>query len=307
MVGLCGVLNRPDATVGGIAERLAVTGDERAVDYRTDGAALGGLVHRSHPGLDGDPGTAVDGDVVALLWGHLYGHEENGRYVPRRRTAPNRSAADYLADRYARGGTDALAGLNGEYAAVVVDHRTGSVSLVTDRLGSRALFYTTAADGAVVFSTAIQALAADAFVDPHLDPEYLVEYLTYERAFGTKTPLAGVEKVPPGSVLTVAADGMTTTERYWYPEYDPEDRPLSAFVDELAARFRAALADRTADDATRGALLSGGIDSRLLVGVGDTDVAYHLTGWENRETRIARRVARTAGCAFRPLWRDRDY
>lgn len=307
MGGLCGILIRPDAAVGRVAGGLNVTGDERAVDYRTDDAALRALVHRSHPGISGDPGTAADGDIVVLLWGHLYGHERNDRYVPRHRTAPGQTMADYLAELYASHGTDALAGLNGEYAAVVVDRRAGSVSLVTDRLGSRALFYTTAEDGAVVFSTAIQSLAADECVEPRIDPEYLVEYLTYERAFGTKTPLAGVEKVPPGSILTVAADGATTTERYWYPEYDPEDRPLSQFVDELAARFRAALADRTADDATYGALLSGGIDSRLIVGVGDPDVAYHLSGWENRETWTARQVARTADCEFRVLWRDRDY
>jgi asparagine synthase (glutamine-hydrolysing) len=307
MVGLCGVVGRDGAEVASLSDGLVIHGDEQIGTHRTENGVLRSVVHRSTPGADGEPSRAASGDVVVLLWGSLYGHERDGRYVQRRRAAPDSSPGAYLADLYERRGADVLDGVNGEYAAVIVDERDGTVSLVTDRLGSRALFYTTAEDGALVFSTAIQSLAADEFVVPAFDPEYLVEYLTYERAFGTKTPLKGVEKVPPGSVLTVDADGETVTERYWYPDYRPEERSLSTFVDELAARLRAALADRMADDATYGALLSGGIDSRLIVGVGDPDVAYHLSGWENREMRIAREVAETAGCPFRPLWRCRDY
>ncbi|WP_254535527.1 asparagine synthase-related protein [Halomarina litorea] len=304
MVGLCGTIGRTESNALLSAQSIAYRGDELITGLHRQHVDAYSVEHQTRPGTSDRPGAA--GDVEVLVWGDLYGHERDGRYVPRRESHPTATTAEYLASLYTRYGFGCLAGLNGEFAAAVYD--AGTVSLVTDRLGSRAVFYATADDGSTVFSTAIQSLALDERLDLEFETDYLVEYLTYERAFGTKTPLAGVEKVPPGSVLTIhTATGATETERYWYPEYAPKNVPREYFVRELARRFRAAMADRMADRVDYGVMLSGGVDSRLLVGVGSPGVAYHLTGWESEETRTAREVARLAGWPFRPLWRDRDY
>lgn len=304
MVGLCGLVCRSEPSALPIAQSLARCGDERIARLERERVDAFAVDHRARPGTSDEP--AVLDDCEVLVWGDLYGHERDDRYVPRRESHPSASTAEYLAALYDRYGADCFEGLNGEFAAVVYDD--GSLSLVTDRLGSKPIFYTTADDGSVLFSTAIQSLALDEAFTPEFETEYLVEFLAHERAFGTKTPLSGVEKVPPGSVLTVDVDeGTTEAERYWYPHYDPRNVSRDFFVRELARRFRAAIDDRTADGADYGALLSGGIDSRLIVGVSSPRIAYHLTGWESEETKTAREVARVAGCTFRPLWRDRDY
>lgn len=310
MVGICGVVGGRSEAIRPMLTWLSVTGEERHVDVDdSDGAvALRGAFHPQL--VDGQPGRAGP-DLKLLLRGNVYGGKEsNGpEYVSRRMTHPTCSAVDYLAERYAEGGNEALAATNGVFAAVAYDSVAGTVSLITDRLGSKPLFYTRCDDGSVAFSTNIQSLAQHPSVTPAFDLEYLVEYLTYERAFGVKTPLEGVEKVPPGSVLTIDVESLSVSvDRYWYPAHEPVDRPWSYFVHEFVDRFRAALADRTVDDLAYGLLLSGGSDSRLIAGeLGPLATAYHLTGWMSEETQTAREVATTAGCQFVPLWRDREY
>lgn len=307
MVDFCAVVG-DGFDADAMRDRLLWTGRERVDRYETADITV---LDARRPDDEGGPASARTGDghLDLWLWGTVYGTDAGRAYTSR--PATERSAA-FVADRYAAEGSDALAGLNGDFCALAHDRRDGTVSLVTDRLGTHDLYYATDGD-ALVVSSSIQALARYPGVTPEFAPEYLQQFCVYTRAMGVRTPLVGVTMVPPATVLTHdIATGTLDAERYWRPTYRPLDRGRDFFVRAFRRRFAAALRDRLPADGQVGVFLSGGSDSRLvLAAMDDADrdrtTAYHLANWRSREARTADRVARTAGVDFELLERDADY
>ncbi len=241
-----------------------------------------------------------------LAWGSVWGFDGPDGY-----TVPDESSAAYCASLYGQYGLDFVSGLNGNFAGVVHDRDAGTVSLFTDRFGSRTLHCYRTDDG-LVFSTNVQSLPLHPAVETEFDVEYLAEYFSLQRSFGVKTPLKGVELLQPGSTATVSLDDRTVeSDRYWYPTYDPVDEPREYFSRRLVEILERAVAERTDAGTEYGLLLSGGSDSRLALAAlngADRDVhAYHLADWANPEAAVARRVAATVGVPITLLRRDRDY
>ena len=318
MVGLCGVLGG-GRVVPAMTEELAWTGEERRYAF-TDGAVdVRSLVHES-PTSSG-PATVADGDVTVCLDGTVYGFEDGsggragGEYRPRAAVDP----ATFCGRLYEEHGTAFASDLNGSFAGVLYDRVAGTVSLFTDRLATRELFYARPDDRTLVFSSRLQGVPLHPAVSTGFDRDYLLEYFACRRSYGVRTPLRGIQLVPPGSVLTVdlASDAIDPdVERYWKPRHRPVDLPFSRFVDEFVERLRLSVAERTAVEGTCGVLLSGGSDARLVLAaletLEDVDVdadviAYHISDWMTPEARLAERIALTAGVEFRHLRRGPDY
>ncbi|ADJ15590.1 asparagine synthase-related protein [Halalkalicoccus jeotgali] len=257
--------------------------------------------HPSEP-----PPVRTGTDVTVWLWGSVWGFDGPAGY-----SVLDGPAAVECARLYEEHGPEFVGGLNGSFVGVVHDRSEGTVSLFTDRLGSRAVHYYRTDEG-VVFSTNVQSLALHPAVETGFDVEYLAEYFSLQRTFGVKTPLEGVERLPPGSITTVSTDGTTMeTERYWSPDYDPGDVSRESVSRRLAETLVRAVEERTDPDTEYGLLLSGGSDSRLTLAAlraADRDVqCYHLADWVNPEARTAKRVAEAADAPITLLRRDRDY
>ena len=308
MTGIAGVLGESPETVRGIASAMHPDGSDggTARSTRVDGAV--GVHTSEHPAIASDgPAETADGDANVWVIGELYGVEGEDGY---RRRPADVDDATFVAREIDRDGLDAFAGLNGHFVAVVHDREAGTASVVTDRLGTHAVHVARPAPGTIAFATQIQALANHEAVTPAFDAPNLLQYLRYRRVPGTGTPLSGVEKLPPSSITTVDLDdGSTTTRSYWEPQYRPLDEPFEYFVDRFAETFRTVIEEWADPERDYGVLLSGGSDSRLLLALlEEPDVtAYHMGGWRNRETEVAERAAREAGCDFRFLEQDEVY
>jgi asparagine synthase (glutamine-hydrolysing) len=304
VTGLCGVLGPREHDPDLLADDLRWLGHEVSRSVDDDRVAVRSAVH---PAPDrAVPATTPDGTQV-WVDGDVWGAETPDGY--RRRLDTDATVAEFVADEYARAGTDCFAGLNGTFVAVVVDPVDG-VHLVTDRLGTHPMFVARDPAGAVVFSTQIGSLAAWPGAVSGFTTDFVAEYLTLGSVGGVETPLAGVSELPPSSVTTVdpADPGLGSTS-YWRPRYRPLGLSYDYFADEFRERFAAAVADRVDPDRTYGVLLSGGSDSRAVLAAlpDDVDVrTYHTTGWEGRETRAAAGVAAAADRPFEPLWREPD-
>lgn len=290
MVGLCGSYGSRRLDVEPIATSLSRSDADERFEYGEGG--LRGQVIAHHE--EGRP-TTVPGEEASLaVWGSVYSRERPWGYERRPTGIP---MAEFCAQVYAEGGIEALTELNGEFVCVVEQLGTDRVQVVTDRLGAQPVYYR-AERGAISFSTSIQALAGHPGIETRYEPEYLAEYLGTKTVRGLRTPLVGIEQLPPASVTTLdPAAGEVRAERYWQPVYRPDDRPLSTFVDRFVDRFLAAIDDRIRDDRRHGLLLSGGSDSRLVLATLDHANAY---GFADRsgEVETARRVASLAGVPF---------
>lgn len=309
MVGLCGVLGEPNGGADRVASDLEWTGREAQAEY-ADSEVSVIAVDLPESGRE-QPATDGDGDVFLWVWGNIYGRETDDGYRTRRRD--RNSPAEYCADLYEACGMEFIAGLNGDFAGIVYDRADRTVSIFTDRLGTHDLYYARPTEGTLVFSSQIQSLPRHPSVTPSFELDYLHEYFVYTRSMGVRTPLEGISMFPPAAVTTFDLEAETLrTRRYWAPRHRPLDRPFSYFVDEFVDRYRAALAERIAEDGEYGVFLSGGSDSRVLLAAMDEETranatAYHMSDWMSREARTAERVAITAGVDFELLNRQRDY
>ncbi|MDP8922385.1 MAG: hypothetical protein M3O34_05850 [Chloroflexota bacterium] len=112
-------------------------------------------------------------------------------------------------------GVDVLRRLDGMFAFAVVDGADGVVTIARDRMGIKPLYYTLR-DGALLFASELKALVRAAPIPLDLDPIALDLYLALGYVPVPHCLVAGVRKLPAGSVLTF--DGRDLRIRqYWSP------------------------------------------------------------------------------------------
>jgi len=169
-------------------------------------------------------------------------------------------------------GEDCVERFNGMFAFAVWHEAERSLFLGRDRAGIKPLYFSQDG-GRFRFASTLPALLAAGGVDTDLDPVALHHHLTLHAVVpAPRTLLKGVRKLAPGCVMTIAADGRTETRSYWHlkalrPRLQLGEQAWLVRVRE--ALLAAVERQQTAADVPVGVLLSGGLDSSLLVGLLD--------------------------------------
>jgi asparagine synthetase B (glutamine-hydrolysing) len=186
------------------------------------------------------------------------------------------------------------------------------VRLMTDRLGFRAAYV--ARDGAgrvTAAGTHVEALAAFTGLAEEFDTASLGELIVHNYVTFPHTTRRGISELPPASLITVApAEGRIDVRRLWAPAEPARDPSARAVADELEQALRHAGEDITRGSRRVAVTLSGGKDSRAVLGAMPHDrVAACLTYCtrENRETEVARRVAEAHGVPHVLVRRDPEF
>jgi asparagine synthase (glutamine-hydrolysing) len=221
------------------------------------------------------PVFSEDGTVAAIQNGELYNHEEVRAELARNgHRLQTRCDTEILPHLYEDVSERVPERLRGKFGLAVWDGRRRRAVIARDRLGVKPLYYARCGD-LLVFASELKSLLASGLVDGALDYEAIDSYLTFGFFAGPRTPLAGVAKLPPGHRLIVE-DGRVDVEAYWrYPLPAPR---MGMSADEHAEGLLAELEDsvrlRLMSDVPLGAMLSGGIDSSLIVAL----MARHTSG-----------------------------
>ena len=178
--------------------------------------------------------------------------------------------------------------LHGMFAFALLERDSGRLVLGRDRLGIKPLYYTEGA-GRLRFASTLPALVAGGGVDTDIDPVALHHYLTFHAVVpAPHTILKGVRKLEPATLLVIEPDGTRRHEGYWAPELtrDPGRAGWSArdWEDAVLQALRTAVERRLVADVPVGVLLSGGLDSSLVVGLlaeaGQHGLATFSVGFE---------------------------
>lgn len=177
------------------------------------------------------------------------------------------SDTEVIAEAYARWGLTCVDRFLGMFAIAV--HLTGKLILGRDRLGIKPLYLDQTADR-LRFASSLPALVAGGGTDTSIDETALAHYMSFHSVVPAPlTILRGVRKLPPATVRVIEPNGTSTDTRYWGPEFsrDPERADWSArdWEEALLASLRTAVDRRMVADVGVGVLLSGGIDSSLVV------------------------------------------
>jgi asparagine synthase (glutamine-hydrolysing) len=179
--------------------------------------------------------------------------------------------------------------LNGMFAFAIWERDSGQVLLGRDRLGIKPL-YLAPLKGGLRFASSLPALLAAGGVDTAIDPVGLHHYLSLHAIVPPPhTLLRGVKKLAPGTLMHIEADGTTREEPFWSLSYErgaaDEARSFDDWREILLDGLRAAVKRRLVADVPVGALLSGGVDSSLIVGLmteaGVRDLRTYNVGFED--------------------------
>lgn len=276
MCGICGELRfdgrtADEAAIAAMSARLARRGPDHAGLY-CDGPL--GFGHRRLAVIDLSPHAhqpMVDQELeLALVFnGTIYNYRELRRELE---AAGHRffSSGDteVILKAYAQWGKDCVARLSGMFAFAIWDQRDGSLFLARDRLGIKPLYFTRD-EKRLRFASTLPALLSAGGVDTRLDPVALHFHCSLHAVVpAPRTILEGVRKIAPASWMRIRRDGRTEEGRYWELSAQRPEKSLSE-ADWIAATretfLRVVERHRLAADVPVGVLLSGGLDSSLIV------------------------------------------
>jgi asparagine synthase (glutamine-hydrolysing) len=241
-------------------------------------------VRGSQPLVD----TAI-GLTVAFN-GCIYNHAQlRDELAGRGHTFFSTSDTEVIAKSYAEWGTDCVSHFHGMFAFAIVEHEGGRLVLARDRLGIKPLYLASDPDR-IRFASTLPALLATGDIDTSIDRVALQSYMTFHSVVpAPRTILRGVEKLPPATVRVVEADGATRDTVYWDPSFE-RDRERDGWSDTdweeaLVGALRVAVRRRQVADVPVGVLLSGGIDSSLVVALlaeaGQHDLQTFSVGFDD--------------------------
>ena len=205
--------------------------------------------------------------IVAVQNGELYNHGFLRRGLERAgHVLHSRCDTEILPHLYEDFGSAVPDRLRGKFGLAIWDKERRRGLLARDRLGVKPLYYAEVGD-LVVFGSELKSVLASGLVPLDLDADAIDAFLTLGFVPGPLTPLRAVKKLLPGHRLVVDRTGARA-EPYWtYPE--PAAATLrwsdEEFAEQLLAVVEDAVAARLMSDVPLGAMLSGGLDSSLVV------------------------------------------
>jgi len=189
---------------------------------------------------------------------------------------------------YAEWGEACVERLSGMFAFALWDGRAQKLFLARDRLGIKPLYFART-DGFFRFASNTQALLAAGDIDTGIDPVALHhQFMLHAAVPPPFTILKGIRKLEQGTTLTIDASGRTTERRYWSLRAQRPETPLTEhqWTEAIHAALRDAVRKRSQiADVKVGVLLSGGLDSSLLVALlaeqGISDLMTFSIGFED--------------------------
>jgi asparagine synthase (glutamine-hydrolysing) len=239
-----------DGTVGLVHRRLAI------IDLSERGA---------QPMRDEALGLAV------VFNGCIYNHRElRAELEALGHAFASTSDTEVLLKGWAQWGEVMLERLAGMFAFCLVEERTGRLVLARDRLGVKPLYLADLPGGGLRAASSLPALVRAGGVDTTVDPVALHHYLSWHSIVpAPRTILRGVRKLPPATVLVVEPDGSRRERRWWDPPFTRLPETSAWQPDDwtyaVGEALRVAVQRRMVADVPVGILLSGGLDSSLIV------------------------------------------
>jgi asparagine synthase (glutamine-hydrolysing) len=162
-----------------------------------------------------------------------------------------------------RFGEAALERVEGMFAFVYADLRRGTLLAARDRLGVKPLYWARGPHGVAFASTLTPLSLLPGFV-PRIDPVARFEMLAAKCVYGARSIYEGVEKVLPGQVVRVEADGACSAQMYWRPRFAQALPDSPATEQALEQCIAGAVRRQMVADVPVGVFLSGGVDSSLV-------------------------------------------
>ena len=176
-----------------------------------------------------------------------------------------RSDTEVIVHGYKQWGSDVLNHLNGMFGLAIWDEKKQRLILARDRMGIKIVYYKIE-DGLLYFGSEIRAILAGLNKKPGINPAAVNLFLRYRYTPAPHTIYKGIQKLAAGNCLIVE-NGNAEVKRWWnYKPQHFDPVPKEAQVkEELLELYRQAVKSHLLSDVPLGILLSGGVDSSMLL------------------------------------------
>ncbi len=252
-----------------------------------------------------------DDNYSVVLYGEVIELEETNDFDTGWRFSPeNDNIAKKVLACFLAGGLDRVRTINGNFSLAVWEGKNRKLILCPDRYGLQPLFYTQS-PGRLAFASEIKALLALPTTNPSLDEPTVMEMLTMDMVGFDRTYIKSIRRVPFGCAL-IYQDGKISLDERWLPRFSLpiEKRSDEDYLEEFIAIAQKVVSSRLSDQRV-GISLSGGLDSRFLLGLAiknhflPTSVTY---GTKNsRDLTGGTKAARAVGSNHIRLELREDY
>ena len=245
-----------------------------------------------------------DQSVWVVFNGEIYNFPELRKELEQRgHKFYTHSDTEVIVHLYEDFGTDCIKKLRGMFAIALFDEKRQSLLLARDRLGKKPLYYAQK-EGRLYFGSEIKTILA---VVPSLSADInrraLLQFFSLQYIPDPNSAFRDIHKLPPGYLLEYK-DGVIKTQQYWdLPRYGTNQiASEQECLDELERQLAEAVRIRLISDVPLGALLSGGVDSSVVVALmsraSSKPVKTFSIGFANQdfnEAPFARAVAEKFG------------
>jgi asparagine synthase (glutamine-hydrolysing) len=296
---MCGIAGFQTASAPQSASELTrlATGMNNALRHRgpddegvwVDGEAGIALAHRRLSIIDLSPAghqpmVSADGRMVMIYNGEVYSHNEMRPDLEARGIRfRGHSDTEVMLESFAAFGVEAtVQRFVGMFTIALWDRQTRTLWLIRDRLGIKPLYWAHVG-GLFLFGSELKALRAHPGWTARIDRGAVASFMRHNYIPAPQTIYQGINKLEPGSILTLPWRGEPRITRFW----DARSVALAGVTsrieasdEELTERLDTLLSDavkrRMMADVPLGAFLSGGVDSSTVVALMQKDNASRV-------------------------------
>lgn len=296
MCGICGELNfSGNASLEAVNKMLPKL-EKRGPDFEDswvhDRVALG---HRRLAIIDlseasNQPMVDRELGLTIVFNGAIYNYPElREQFIKDGYNFQSEGDTEVIIKAYHKWGEDCPKHLHGMFAFAIWDESKKSLFVARDRMGIKPFYFSKTANH-FRFASNMQALLAAGDIDKSVDPFALHNQFTLHAVIpAPRTILNGIRKLEPGTSMTIDVHGNETTQRYWFLDSTRPEKEMSEqdWTDAIHEALREAVRKRlVVADVPVGVLLSGGLDSSLLVALlaeaGVKDLLTFSIGFEDQ-------------------------
>ena len=204
--------------------------------------------------------------VWIIFNGEIYNYKElRAELQSKGHQFTTNSDTEVIIHGYKEWGTNVFNHLNGMFGLAIWDVLNQRLVVARDAMGIKLVYYKID-DGQLTFGSEIRAVLAAEDSEPDVDPVALKLFLQVRYTPSPLTILQGIRKLAPGTML-VAEKGQYREERWYNFTPTPFSRPKKEkeAAHELLELYKGAVGRHLLSDVPVGILLSGGLDSGLLL------------------------------------------
>ena len=321
MCGIAGMVGRPDEQVHAeqvhsMCQTIVHRGPDDEGIYARGPVGLG-MRRLSIIDLSGgrQPIHNEDHSVWVVFNGEIYNFPALRQELEARgHSFYTHSDTEVIVHLYEEMGAECFTKLRGMFAIALYDERKESLLLGRDRLGKKPLYYAEH-EGRLYFGSEIKTILAVAPELAEIDPQGVLDFFYFGYILDPRSAFTKIRKLPAGNWVEFKNGSLGAVQQYWdipaYGTYQPSSE--EECLRELEARLEEAVRVRLISDVPLGALLSGGVDSSIVVALmarnSSSPVKTFSIAFDNQkfnESEHARVVAKRFGTEHHELLVDAD-